>query len=1822
MLHRLMPTMITFAFNESKLLIGLADNSIVVYEADHLCSAGDVQLAPVHAFPAFPSVTLLSIHPNPEGLSELVAVLRDCSNSPGSLTVELLDVQKLASAGGWIAGNSPSTVPTAISWSPKGKQLALGMQGGDIVTYNPIDTATPKCSIPRPPSANGMSVISVHWLSTCSFHAIYAPAGKLAPDSEQAHFHVSLDSKANSAQDLRFNPPYFPFPALRPPGSFAVILKNWDPYKAILFLGDSTSSDIGVIGAITDGLNEHWHNLSLEETSTPNLPLDKDQNDTVLIGHELDLTNTESYRHTTASGEPLDLPPPPIMYAYASDGTVLGWYLLNTSGNVYHGMVKQTAAKETTMSLEPPPVATSIRRAPSTDMQTTPSVSPSAPVSEAIPFGQQTSTPHQPAVPVPSAPSGLALQTSPFGTPSSSAFTQTPTFGQSSFDRLAASASSAFSQASPPTFGSASATSGFGAFSSPAPAKFGPSGFGFGFGSPDQSSSVASAPTAPDRSSEISQEDGMVEDGPSLDGLGLGGLSGTRDADSKSSIFGNTATPTSFQQPSSSGGNEGLIKSGVGFGAALDQNSPFAKPSSFASGPSLGQSTFGQTSASPFATSKLAFGQTGFEQPAFGQSGFGQPAYGQLAFGQTGLGENQTVGSGGVAFGKSSFGSPSTTRSPPDVPAASTSGGAFGAFAMDGTTAFAAFADKVAKPVWAVSEEQKNPPEKPRALFGPSTSSLVTAPEPALAKAEPARIIGEQTKPTAALPSLLFSARESALRQPESRSPSPIGDRPSSSPTTTPKPAMPAASFGSGDVPKFTTTTTTTTTTPTSTLKPATGFLGGMPKESPFFPPKQTEPKSVSAFALSGTPAALTTPTKPSVAAPTFGAPSIPSTTPRSVFGTPAFPSSTTPTTTTTMTTPPAPATGAFSSFASGGGFSAFAGSGTKSFSDLLKSGGQEPVKEGSVFSATLTKEVREEVSLTSTTPISTPVPTPAKEVKRVKEGVSVPLTPSVSVSLSKPAEELPSVLEVSKPVPEISTEALKSEDKIEQGKPATLLEPSFEIISSSTTSSFVDVSLGEGGREGEGKVIQETAEPDGEEEDESRLFLSDVPSESEEESELETEEEEESEKRSEGEEGQEEDQEEEEINPTDVPLPSTPTLSATAVRSRSTTPKAELPKLAVSDSPSPSPSPQSPTTSVPRVSPIRELGTTTPPSSPVKEAERIALSVPVSKPPLPAGSPFNLPPRVGTNNRPIRSSPLASTPLVGELDTLASPTPPPPSKSTPPVAAAPVDQWRASVKNEEIESLLPEASTLLSAVGSESRPAFGVTPLPAPAPTTPAPLCLASFSAPTVLSSFVTSPPASTLFGTPAKTPPPPEPITPFTLPSSPLSTSSLQSVGITPPSAGILPVSGAPVAGFSHPVSMFPPPVTPVSTPPTLTPEQGMQAECLNLLSALTEEFESLQTLATAASQKAANLRKSSGIVHTQIDLLDSDRWVVGDIKEYGRVLLSVQDDIRALQEQRVVLRRMLQELDGCMLKAITKQEEIIRFDKARTDAEFAKMLKVRTLGPEYLEVQTQDQIYFLQAIRDRVQKLEDHLQASKRKLQEFKTGKPRFRPPSIDTINRTLRNIDLAIGQQQREVDELLRRINTLDISSASDGVSSSSREKCLVVSQTKRSWNVTPNVAASTAAALNAERAAQKLKRALLASRDSPLLNSGAKVTTSKLTSFRTPQKTSAVKPEKETPAPGGGPFSLPAMPMMTLPSALPTWSPASPSDIGDSPSQNTLPSRHRGSTKHHQKPIALKKSNGSLLTGATAGTLSFDWGPVQPIKPMTSLAFDLRQRTSK
>lgn len=129
----------------------------------------------------------------------------------------------------------------------------------------------------------------------------------------------------------------------------------------------------------------------------------------------------------------------------------------------------------------------------------------------------------------------------------------------------------------------------------------------------------------------------------------------------------------------------------------------------------------------------------------------------------------------------------------------------------------------------------------------------------------------------------------------------------------------------------------------------------------------------------------------------------------------------------------------------------------------------------------------------------------------------------------------------------------------------------------------------------------------------------------------------------------------------------------------------------------------------------------------------------------------------------------------------------------------------------------------------------------------------------------------------------------------------------------------------------------------------------------------------MAQEASKKRAELLKSNGGSRRKADLCDPTKWGRADLAQFGQVLLQYAEDLDMLQHNREKQSDVLRELKSNMLKgewvhtlldsglyfhltAGTRREEIIRFNKAKNDAEFAKMLKARTLGPEHLETQTQ--------------------------------------------------------------------------------------------------------------------------------------------------------------------------------------------------------------------------------------------------------------------------
>jgi len=154
---------------------------------------------------------------------------------------------------------------------------------------------------------------------------------------------------------------------------------------------------------------------------------------------------------------------------------------------------------------------------------------------------------------------------------------------------------------------------------------------------------------------------------------------------------------------------------------------------------------------------------------------------------------------------------------------------------------------------------------------------------------------------------------------------------------------------------------------------------------------------------------------------------------------------------------------------------------------------------------------------------------------------------------------------------------------------------------------------------------------------------------------------------------------------------------------------------------------------------------------------------------------------------------------------------------------------------------------------------------------------------------------------------------------------------------------------------------------------------------------------------------------------------------------------------------------------------------------------------------------------------------------------------------------------------------------------------------------RPFNVTPSVAASTAAALNAERSAQRLKTALARLNKQPLLNTQASKPSVPPSIL---DKSTSKKTDASTPS---TPLRLPGLesPLFGLGanSSSPDWSYAQ-----ETPSYDSRKERLPNRTSAHQKAVPLKRSPGAAVPATVA---TFDWGPLPGVAPSSSLSPDVR-----
>ncbi|KIJ52655.1 hypothetical protein M422DRAFT_26225 [Sphaerobolus stellatus SS14] len=1774
------PNVLRLSANNEAIIVGFLEGPVLVYSSPELLNVSQSQIDPVYTITA-PNTVPSDIIPNPGESGELVAILREAQNLEHQ--VDLVDIKQKRIVASWRQAGTEA-VPTAISWSPKGKQIGIGLQSGDILLYSPSSPDSPKSHISRPPSipVDNAAILSISWISNNTFHVIFS-----SPESCYANFDASassslnkinilytVDTKGKTGNAVRLEDPSAPYGAQMAPGPLSVVLRDWDPARFMLVCGDGPSADIGVIASFADS----WKKLSLEETSTPSLPMNEDMEDMPLLGLEVDLTSTKPVRQSDQpdDGSP-ELPPSPILYAYVSDGTIVAWNIVNILGGRYPGMAEgsissslpaqkpdmiETPGGSVTLISSPKPIETATspfgQKSPSPFGQQTPSAF-GQPAASAL--GQQTTT----------SAFGQQSATSIFGQQqtTTSAFGQQQQQQQSSSSYIApAKGFGAFAGSSPSGFGASAqqTTSPFGQAQqtenkdSPSTSAIAPAFAGFG-GKPNiptfGATGFGSKPAHPTFGASGF---GAAVAKPAFGQTGFGFAGGAPPiaagsastggfasfASQATSGFGTATASGDAVKPASTGGFASFASQGTSSFGTSGTDAPAA--GGFAAFANKGTSVFGQQSSTPAEAAKetttttSAFGAAPFKS-AFGSGGSGlatTPTKSAFGAGRSGSAFATTTttpeapapkpkpsifGGGQPAFGQTGFNS-SATSTTPKTPASNN--GAFGGFGSFGDALNTTTLSSTGRPAGL---EDETPPGSP-------TSDMGSPPD-----------------------------------SPKLQSKLAIADT-AKSKSSYIKPATGFGAFGGGSGFAAAMESKTSPSASSSFIKPAQGFGAFAQAKAAVIPPS-----------LSGN--------KSSTASPMFGKPSPLGASSKPVFGTSGF-GAAVPKPVVPQAEPSKPISGGFGAFSSGSGFASFSNPNTgKSFDEILKSSEPDKPKKTEPSLAFGGGSAQKVTVATATTPTSVNVPS-AKEVKEekgAKEG---------SLEIKKEESET-SISGTS----EGSSSRIKKEES-ETSISGTSEGSSFSLVSLSETLGPKDKQIKE--EEYEGEETEKESEHD---EKSEEFYLTDSAFD-------------------EGEDGEEERESDEEREERSVPpSPSRSEIEAAEEAAKVPLPASETPTPTSTPStpkaadssffppqPSTSPSPI-PTKSAEVIAAIDD--TTTPPGSPEK-SPIVAPAPTLPKPTTPSPASFGF--GLGRpSSRPIRSSPLASAPVTTAEETATDVT----TTSKAPAAATEPTTPKTPTPKLAIPSLFTTSATPPQEP-TISAPSLSGTPTPAatspgatsPRPKTPPPLFgkhaaaassaePAKAPAPSLFGQKPATPavPAPSLFGQkPAAAPPTPS----FfgQKPTGSPTTPSLFGRQQQPPPSNVAPPApsafGAPspmgpqipFGGKSAATSPFTTPNAPVkATVPLPPPMHPLQAEFVRAYDEINEDVAKLKMQAGYLADLLPILSGNRGmeaVTRGEIDFKPGT-YSLGESKTFRILLDRLRKDVASLLEQGKAEKRLLQNLQNLALISETKKEELARWVRAREDPDFAKTLKPRSLGPEHAENQINLR-KALQVTHDRVQQCEDQLEVLKKRLEEEKSGRISMRPPSLDTIDRTCRNIQLALEERSKVIQQLNSRIEAMS-------PSTSKRFQTSQIASPVPS-TVAPPYANLAAAALNSERSSLKLRNTLLNARKRPLL-------TTRVVDYKAPEPEHPHVKEIKIEEAVQRPTDLFA-----------PESPTPASSFRNRDAQESPLASHGGggrSRKERLHASAVQFKN--VPSPPQSSKPAFDWGPLPGVTPMITLSSDVR-----
>jgi len=220
----------------------------------------------------------------------------------------------------------------------------------------------------------------------------------------------------------------------------------------------------------------------------------------------------------------------------------------------------------------------------------------------------------------------------------------------------------------------------------------------------------------------------------------------------------------------------------------------------------------------------------------------------------------------------------------------------------------------------------------------------------------------------------------------------------------------------------------------------------------------------------------------------------------------------------------------------------------------------------------------------------------------------------------------------------------------------------------------------------------------------------------------------------------------------------------------------------------------------------------------------------------------------------------------------------------------------------------------------------------------------------------------------------------------------------------------------------------LTQVADPNVPKEDDELKQEFVKIFAILEEELCTLRKQTKRSTDFFKRLKIPSTIPKSVADLPKADSWVFGDIQSLSSLTSELLQLVTESEAQVAETRKRIASIESVQLKTEVKREEIARFLRARQDPDFAKMVRVRHLGPEQLENQARLR-RSSHLVRERLSELGEYFNGLQKFALNAKQGQTTLRAPTLDTIYRSADNIGRLVSARIGELDKMGQAVDAI-------------------------------------------------------------------------------------------------------------------------------------------------------------------------------------------------